>query len=667
MDSKSELARHTARVRELVARGGTRKLRPEEKLALESQGNSCGPEGWDRCLEVQEDFSPRNVRGCVFLGRNVVGKFDESAMVGAHALPAGLYHSTLRDCYVADNARISHCELVQETFVGKSAMIAHCGVVTRERRAAASTKEGLGSTFGNGVVLPVVIGTGGRDVAIYAEMDIEEACAVACKREDATLQTQHAQIVSQYVDAIRLAWNVVDDNASVDSCAYIADVFVGAFAQVSGSHVVNATILSSEEEPTSVRAGADVRDSILQWSVSVDSQSVVHKAFMCVHSHAERHGKLLESILGPFSGVAEGEISESLVGPFVGFHHQALLIASYWPSGKGNVGYGANVGSNHTGKAPDQELWHGEGVFYGLGCCIKFPSDFSHAPYTLVATGVTTLPQRLTMPFSLISSPQGAGHGLSPAINQVFPGWALSQNMYAIMRNEFKYEDRAKRAKRVRIRYRVLRPQIIAMMRAARDELRAAGGKDIYTDRDIAGLGKNYMTESARREAIEAYTHFMCFFAAREVFERACQSGVSLDDIEASLTQSAEGSYAEVEPTMDYVDTGTRLEALSDPSRAQEVWKLAATVLQLEGSDVGLDADKIQSVLGWYREALCELSEKVATSKQKDEQRGKRIIPGYMAAHGSVDVDDKVVRRLREMVARDCRLIDDLVAALPKL
>lgn len=60
--------------------------------------------------------------------------------------------------------------------------------------------------------------------------------------------------------------------------------------------------------------------------------------------------KLTESILGPDSGVASGECLHSLVGPFVGFHHQALLIATIWPLGRGNVGYGANVGSNHTSR-----------------------------------------------------------------------------------------------------------------------------------------------------------------------------------------------------------------------------------------------------------------------------------------------------------------------------
>lgn len=60
--------------------------------------------------------------------------------------------------------------------------------------------------------------------------------------------------------------------------------------------------------------------------------------------------KLTHSILGPDSGVGAGECHHSLVGPFVGFHHQALLIAAIWPLGRGNVGYGANVGSNHTSR-----------------------------------------------------------------------------------------------------------------------------------------------------------------------------------------------------------------------------------------------------------------------------------------------------------------------------
>lgn len=100
--------------------------------------------------------------------------------------------------------------------------------------------------------------------------------------------------------------------------------------------------------------------------------------------------------------------------------------AAYWPEGRGNVGYGANVGSNHTGKAPDQELWPGEGVFFGLGTSIKFPANFTRSPYSLVATGVVSLPQKMEMPFSLVNVPDRTLPELSPAFNQVFPGCAAS-------------------------------------------------------------------------------------------------------------------------------------------------------------------------------------------------------------------------------------------------
>ena len=61
--------------------------------------------------------------------------------------------------------------------------------------------------------------------------------------------------------------------------------------------------------------------------------------------------------------------------------------------GKGNIGYGANIGSNHTGRLPDKECYPGEGVFFGLGCNIKYPCNFQHAPYSLIASGITLLPQ----------------------------------------------------------------------------------------------------------------------------------------------------------------------------------------------------------------------------------------------------------------------------------
>ena len=227
----------------------------------------------------------------------------------------------------------------------------------------------------------------------------------------------------------------------------------------------------------------------------------------------ERHGKVTASILGPNTGVAEGEVTSCLLGPFVGFHHQALLIAVLWPEGKGNVGYGANVGSNHTSKAPDQEFWPGEGTFLGLGVNIKYPADFSRAPYSIIASGVTTLPQKITFPFSLVNSPAAQYPGISPAYNEIVPGWVLTDNMFTLKRNEGKYKARNK-AKRTRFVFDVFRPEIVQLMCEAGRALEAVWEvKEVYTDREIEGLGKNYMLEVNRRPAIEAYRCFIRYYA----------------------------------------------------------------------------------------------------------------------------------------------------------
>ena len=56
-----------------------------------------------------------------------------------------------------------------------------------------------------------------------------------------------------------------------------------------------------------------------------------------------------------------------------------------------------------------------------MGACIKFPADFTKAPYTIIASGVTTLPQRMSIPFALINSPSESISGISPAYNEVRP------------------------------------------------------------------------------------------------------------------------------------------------------------------------------------------------------------------------------------------------------
>src|SRR5205085_1297744 len=155
------------------------------------------------------------------------------------------------------------------------------------------------------------------------------------------------------------------------------------------------------------------------------------------------------SVIGWGTEVAAGEVISCVLGPLVGCHHQSLLISTLWPAGRGNVAYGANAGSNHTSRAPDQEFRAGEGLFLGLGVNVKFPCDFSRAPYTVVACGTDLPPQRVSFPFSLIAPPQERFEGVPPPFNQISPGWMLRENAYALRRCEAKFRAR-NRARRSR-------------------------------------------------------------------------------------------------------------------------------------------------------------------------------------------------------------------------
>ncbi|MBN2587105.1 MAG: DUF4954 family protein, partial [Candidatus Fermentibacteraceae bacterium] len=263
----------------------------------------------------------------------------------------------------------------------------------------------------------------------------------------------------------------------------------------------------------SITDGALVRDSILKWGARADSMAVVERSVVDEASTVEKHGKLTSSFLGPNSVLGAGEVTASLAGPFTACHHQSLLIAARWPEGRGNIGYGANVGSNHTSRLPDQEIRPGEGMFFGLACSVKFPADYSRAPYSIIATGVTTLPQRVEFPFSLICDPFVRAEGVPPAYNQILPAWVLSDNMFAVLRNDRKFRERNSATHWQQENRPAVRKETVELMERAVHLLEVEETRDVYLERHIPGLGKNFMTEEHRQKALESYGFHMGLFA----------------------------------------------------------------------------------------------------------------------------------------------------------
>jgi hypothetical protein len=600
----SELLKAVARInrpkgKSILFGDKVRALRPEEIERL--RAHSCSAEDWQRIL-VSEDFSSAFFWGTHFMGACVLGKFGENIDVGEGiSMPSGIYKAVVANCEVGNGALIHNVGLLSNTVVEAGAAIVCCDEVAARP----------GTAFGNGREIGIAIETGGREVGLYAEITVDVAAKIASSRGDRALLQAYGKFVEDYVAKAKSNRGHVGKGARVKNTGKVINVFVGEGAVIdNATKVENATVLSSVDERTEILDGAYVSNSLLQWGCEVTSMAIVDKSALCEHSHVERHGKVTESLIGPNTGVAEGEVTACLVGPFVGFHHQALLIAAFWPEGKGNIGYGANVGSNHTGKAPDQEIWCGEGTFFGLGVNIKMPSDFTRAPYSLIATAVNALPQKVEMPFSLINTPSALHDGVSPAYNEIMPGWVLSDNIFAVKRNEGKFAKR-NRAKRAKIVTEVFRPEIIDLMIEARKRLQAAGGKAIYTDAVVKGLGKNYMTDEARKSGIEAYTFYLKYYALCGLKRELAKGKVALDKPGA------------------------------DPR-----WEHERQVLVAEFTE--RDPKALLRELVSMQETIAKA---VESSKAKDDKRGARVIPDYAEAHAPASEDGFVKETHRATAA----------------
>jgi hypothetical protein len=510
LSGNSRLARKADESRRVAGEGeGLRRLTAREISALESRGNFCGD--WNSIL-VSDNFIPEFVRGSSFSGPCVLGRFSGNAVTvdsGAQ-FPSGIYNSVIIGSRIGDECLVAHAG-------GVSNYILESGSVIFRVNALSSSGK---TTFGNGAMIRVGNEQGRREMPLIAEMEYTAAAAIIMNRTDADFVSSWKKSAGEYMERLGECRGLVEQGAVIRNSGTVRDSFIGEGAIIDGATLVEeSTLLSSREEPVSVLSGAVVKKSCLQWGCVVSDMALVESSLLTDHSGAMRHGKVTSSVLGPNTEISEGEVTSSLAGPFTGFHHQSLLIAALWPEGKGNVGYGANVGSNHTGKAPDQEIRCGEGVFFGLASSIKFPANFQESPYSVIATAVSASPQRVAFPFSLINSPSHSDGGIPMSHNEISPGWVLAAAAYMVQRNRIKFTKR-NHSKRMRIEAEPLRVHIIRMMVRAREALMAASGKEFYTEKDIDGLGANYMTERGRKSGIETYTFYIHHFIQRSLWER---------------------------------------------------------------------------------------------------------------------------------------------------
>lgn len=574
-----------------------RTLHAREIEDLAADGNTA--EDWRR-VRVAVGFRPGRVRHCEFRGYVTLGRFDETARArGGVELPTGAYRSTLSNCVIGHEALVRNVGLLADCAVGPGSLVSDCGRVCCDGPTA----------FGNDSALPIGPQSGGRWLRPFAELTLDLAAALTGPGVEPELTDRYAKLRAEYVRAATSPRGVIGAGASVTGTAVVRGAFVGTGADVdAATRIEHSTLLSAPDEPVRVRDGACVSDSILQWGTEVCGPAVVARAVLLERATVEPFAKVTDSVLGPNSGVGSAEVTSSLVGPLVGCHHQALLIAARWPGGRGNLGHGAAVGCNHTSRAPDQEAVLGEGLFIGLGTQLQYPANFERAPYSVLAAGLTLPAQRVAFPFALVRAATEPVPGAPPGAHVLVPAWVLAENLYSVQRSALKFRARD-RAVRHRLAHDPFRPEVMGLVADALARLEAAGGREVYTEAEVPGLGRNVLLERHRVAAVRVYAEHLERFHLLGLLERA----------ERALR---------VRPS------------------------------ESEGHAPAHALRRLPALLEAFGAA-------VERSKARDEQRGPRIVDDYATAH-TTTAEDPVVRQAWDEVRRTRERAERVLAAGPR-
>lgn len=541
-----------------------------------------------------------------------------------------------------DSARVHRCTVISDTYVDAYAVALNCGRIC------------CSSSFLLEPFTRITVGPesgGGRTLQLTPESTMIEV-----GQELLTSRTQAVVLAKkQHLSC----FNMIGSHCIVRDTATLDTIYLHPGSCIESASLVRNTILF----PTSTITNAStVKNAILQWNCKVTDCSNVSDALLMEHAAAGPSSVVANAVLGPDVHVSGGEVQASVLGPNCNAHHQSLLIAVLWPTGRGNVGYGANVGSNHTGRIPDQECCAGEGVFWGLSCVVKFPVDLSSAPYTIVAAGTNMSPQRCTMPFSLIVSSENGDGGTS-----IIPGWVLQNSPYTIVRSETKFATRRKATRHSYYTgWKIMRPETIDLCVVARRALQSVRGGTLYdSDSTIPGIGASQLSEKSRLAGIQAYTECIQLFALQGLYNFLV---AAIAKRSGSLDKALAAEYANaIVPSMPHANDDGRVFWPVFPwdvdQSSEAFWKSQRTLL-MEEFPIG------ENFTLWVRDLLRQFlvleksfADRVYKCKQRDDSRGIATIPDYSSAHVLAD-QDPVIAGLRAELKRKNETVQDILEEL---
>lgn len=441
-----------------------RGLHADEIEVLVRNGNTCA--NWDEFL-VAEEFNPAHIKNCRFFGLVRIGRVaDVSLEYHDLTVPAGITNSRVVSCDIGDDTAIHNVRHLAHYIVGNNVMLLNIDEMHTSNHAK----------FGNGFIkdgedesirvwLDLGNETGSRAVMPFEGMTAGDAYLWSRYRDDKALMARLGEITQNQFDSSRGYYGQVGDGCVVKNSQIIKDVRFGPAAYVKGANKLkNLTIESTPEEPTQIGEGVELVNGIVSTGCHIFYGCKAVRFIMAPCSNLKYGARLIHSYLGDNATVSCCEILNNLIFPAHEQHHNNSFLIASTVLGQSNIAAGATIGSNHNSRANDGEILAGRGFWPGLCTSLKHSCRF--ASFTLLAKGDYPAELDIPLPFSLLSNDVAKDRLL------VMPAYWWLYNMYALMRNSWKFMARDKRRHPVQhIEFDFLAPDSAEEMLRAMDLL----------------------------------------------------------------------------------------------------------------------------------------------------------------------------------------------------
>lgn len=315
----------------------------------------------------------------------------------------------------------------------------------------------------------------------------------------------------------------IGENVTIENVTAIHNTHIESNATLSGCcEIKHAYIDSTAEEPARIGSAVILRNAIVHRGANLDSRAFLTDVLVGQQVSISEGARIYQSAIGDNSHISGCELGYSFLYPCHEQHHSNSFLIAAHIQGQSNIAAGATLGSNHNGRKNDVDLVAGRGFWPGLCSSLAFPCSF--APYTLIAKGAYPRPLRIPFAFSLINN------NLQDDCLEIMPAFWWMHNAYAMMRNEWKYENRDKRKKYTQYYdYRPLAPDTIhIVMDNHRLLTRHLAGEAELPKMEMSNRPVRILKE---KEAVAAYHEMLlCYVLAEGIFNNKPETLIELSE-----------------------------------------------------------------------------------------------------------------------------------------